>query len=469
MSKKVKILIFASGILLVILIFFLAYKFFIQADTVKTVTIAGNIYQGLSDETSTTPAANCQVSIANPYDDKEEASGTTDANGHFTLTVKNPARYPYRLIAGGGEYSARVVDKLTLDPLPAQGADGNPPNQNLKYNVDKQTQLMWSSIFSRSYKDAYSDDNLYRISQYDVHYIKNLVPGRENYLSPIVPDKSQFKIKIKDVIDLPASSGSTATTLPIKATVSVMPVRSFWAGSKQISFGPIVAKQDINIDQSLAGQELSFDIDLTQLSGSDRFYALTNGFAVNMTLAPEFAGTNPILRIDKIGNTDNQIIYQGTQKLRDFELGVATCSKGGCNCSKLRGIATIDFLGRELTVNERAKDAFTKVATEIKAAGLDLSYNIYNPSCGYQDGGSFVCRKITNGNIPSNHAYGTAVDLNPGCNGNSKNDDGSCVTNFPPEIITIFKNNNFLWGGDYLGYCDAMHFEWYGWAPWETY
>ena len=467
MSKKIKILIFASGVLLTILIFFFVYKFFIQADTAKTVTIAGNIYQGLSDEASTTPAANCQVSIANPYDDKEEASGITDANGRFILTVKNPARYPYRLIAGGGEYSTRVVDKLTLDPL-QPGADGNLPYQNLKYNVDKQIQLMWSSVFSHSYTEGYSDDNLYRISQYDTHYLKNLVPSRENYVDPIVPDKAQFKIKIKDVIDL-TSSGSTATTLPIKATVSVMPVRSYWAGLKQTSLGPVVAKQDISIDQSLAGQELAFDIDLTQLSGSDRFYALTNGFAVNMTLAPEFAGTNPILRIDKISSTDNQISYQGEQKLRDFELGTATCSRSGCNCSKLKGIATIDFLGRELSINERAKDAFTKVATEIKAAGLDLSYNIYNPSCGFKDGGGFVCRKITNGNIPSNHAFGTAVDLNPGCNGNSKNDDGSCVTNFPPEIVTIFKNNNFLWGGDYLGYCDAMHFEWYGWAPWETY
>lgn len=468
MNKKIKILIFASGILLTILVFFLVYKFFIQADTVKTVTIAGNIYFGLSDESSATPAANCQVSIANPYDDREEASGTTDGNGHFSLTVKNPARYPYRLIAGGGEYSARVVDKLTLDPFNPD-ADGNLPYQNLKYNVDKQTQLMWSSVFSRSYKDAYSDDNLYRISQYDTHYLKNLVPSRENYVAPIVPEKAQFKIKIKDVIDLPASSDSTVKTLPVKATISIMPVRSYWTGLKQTSLGPILAKQDIDIDQSLAGQELAFDLDLTQLSGSDRFYSWVNGFAANMTLTPESASANPILRIDKISSSDNQITYQGTQKLRDFELGVATCGRSGCNCSKLKGIATIDFLGRELTVNERAKDAFIKVATEIKAAGLDLSYNIYNPSCGYQDGGGFVCRKITNGNIPSNHAYGTAVDLNPGCNGNSKNDDGSCVTNFPPEIITIFKNNNFLWGGDYLGYCDAMHFEWYGWAPWETY
>jgi len=468
MSKKIKILIFALGILLTILIFFFVYKLFIQADTAKTVTIAGNIYLGLADETSTTPAANCQVSVANPYDSKEEASAATDANGHFTLTVKNPARYPYRLIAGGGEYSARVVDKLTLNPL-QPAADGSLPYQNLKYNVDKQTQLMWSNVFSRSYKNGYSDDNLYRISQYDIYYIKNLVPSRESYTSPLAPDKAQFKIQIKDVKDISTAADASAKPAPIKATLNVMPVRAYWKNISETNLGSVVAKKDISIDQAMAGQEFVFDVDLSQLSGSDRFYAWINGFAITLSLAPESAGTNPILRIDNLNGANNQISCLGSQSVRDVELGTATCSKGGCNCSKLRGIATIDFLGRELTVNEGAKDAFAKVATEINATGLDLSYNIYNPSCGFKDGGGFVCRKITNGNIPSNHAYGTAVDFNPGCNGNSKNKDGSCVTDFPPEIITIFKNNNFLWGGDYLGYCDAMHFEWYGWAPWETY
>lgn len=59
----------------------------------------------------------------------------------------------------------------------------------------------------------------------------------------------------------------------------------------------------------------------------------------------------------------------------------------------------------------------------------------------------------------SNHSFGIAVDINPGTNP-YKSDQ--LITDFPPGLITAFKNYGFGWGGDWKSSKDAMHFEWLG-------
>lgn len=68
-------------------------------------------------------------------------------------------------------------------------------------------------------------------------------------------------------------------------------------------------------------------------------------------------------------------------------------------------------------------------------------------------GGCFNIRAISGSNSWSNHSWACALDLSPGSNGfNMKPTIGNIV-------VAAFKRQNFLWGGDYKGRKDSMHFE----------
>ncbi len=65
---------------------------------------------------------------------------------------------------------------------------------------------------------------------------------------------------------------------------------------------------------------------------------------------------------------------------------------------------------------------------------------------------------------PSEHAFGTAFDVNPADNPYSR--DNYLRTNLPAWFIDSFVNAGFCWGGDWIDVKDAMHFSWSG--PAET-
>lgn len=68
-------------------------------------------------------------------------------------------------------------------------------------------------------------------------------------------------------------------------------------------------------------------------------------------------------------------------------------------------------------------------------------------------GGCFNIRNIAGSNNWSNHSWAAAIDLSPGTNGfNMK-------TTLSSIVINAFKRQGALWGGDYLGRKDPMHFE----------
>lgn len=74
--------------------------------------------------------------------------------------------------------------------------------------------------------------------------------------------------------------------------------------------------------------------------------------------------------------------------------------------------------------------------------------------------GSFVPRtKRGSKSSPSNHAFGTAFDINAAWNPfrrpyADKGEKGSVV-----ELVPIFERFGFRWGGNWDGPCDGMHFE----------
>ena len=62
-------------------------------------------------------------------------------------------------------------------------------------------------------------------------------------------------------------------------------------------------------------------------------------------------------------------------------------------------------------------------------------------------GGCYCYRKIAGRDKLSNHAHGMAIDLN------------TQGPELPPAAIACFKRAGLLWGGDWAGRRDPMHFE----------
>lgn len=70
---------------------------------------------------------------------------------------------------------------------------------------------------------------------------------------------------------------------------------------------------------------------------------------------------------------------------------------------------------------------------------------------------SYSPRDIAGTDTLSEHAFGNAIDINPGANPVSYN---GVVTDLPPNIRDIAAKNDLVWGGDFGGSKkDAMHFE----------
>ncbi|HEV7757537.1 MAG TPA: M15 family metallopeptidase [Acidimicrobiales bacterium] len=69
------------------------------------------------------------------------------------------------------------------------------------------------------------------------------------------------------------------------------------------------------------------------------------------------------------------------------------------------------------------------------------------------------CRAIAGTNQPSNHSWGTAIDLNAPVNPRKR----PLTTNIPRAVRELWKAHGFRWGGDYVTSTpDAMHFEFMG-------
>lgn len=68
-------------------------------------------------------------------------------------------------------------------------------------------------------------------------------------------------------------------------------------------------------------------------------------------------------------------------------------------------------------------------------------------------GGCYNPRPIAGSTNWSNHSWAAAIDLSPGSNGFNMKSTLSAI------VIGAFKRQDALWGGDYKGRKDSMHFE----------
>ncbi|NZD50544.1 M15 family metallopeptidase [Rhizobium leguminosarum] len=69
--------------------------------------------------------------------------------------------------------------------------------------------------------------------------------------------------------------------------------------------------------------------------------------------------------------------------------------------------------------------------------------------------GGYNFRNIAGTNKLSNHAFGDAIDINPGANPMGRR----LVTDMPSSVSSLAAQNGLLWGGDWNSKKDAMHFE----------
>lgn len=105
--------------------------------------------------------------------------------------------------------------------------------------------------------------------------------------------------------------------------------------------------------------------------------------------------------------------------------------------------------GQRWQVYKPAAEAFTGLLTDLIANG-------YKP----QSSGGFNYRNMRGGNKLSQHAFGTAIDINAAANpflGRGQ----AVVTDLPSNTADLAKKWGLEWGGTWSR-PDAMHFEWAG-------
>jgi peptidoglycan hydrolase-like protein with peptidoglycan-binding domain len=118
---------------------------------------------------------------------------------------------------------------------------------------------------------------------------------------------------------------------------------------------------------------------------------------------------------------------------------------------QLIGISGAPKSGK-IYVHKKVADSLVKAFDQIEKQGLKDKLLTF--------GGAWVPRFIRGSRtVLSNHSWGTAIDLNVqwnmlGTTGALKGEKGSVR-----ELVDIFYENEFYWGGWFDGRCDPMHFE----------
>jgi hypothetical protein len=115
------------------------------------------------------------------------------------------------------------------------------------------------------------------------------------------------------------------------------------------------------------------------------------------------------------------------------------------------GLTRIDFLGKKLTVHQKAAPAFLRVAKRLSRIkeGAPFLEGL---------GGTYVPRNIAGTDRPSAHSWGISIDLNPKRTHYWRWHKGPWKNTVPQSIVDAFEAEGFIWGGRWYHF-DTMHFE----------
>ena len=107
--------------------------------------------------------------------------------------------------------------------------------------------------------------------------------------------------------------------------------------------------------------------------------------------------------------------------------------------------------GKSVMVNKYAAGAFQGFLRDLEASGYPINSI-----------GGYALRDKAGGGGISQHAYGNALDINPGANPFLRGAGREAVTDMPPNISQMAAKWGLSWGGDWKSSKDAMHFEYTG-------
>ncbi|MDD2487443.1 MAG: M15 family metallopeptidase [Candidatus Gracilibacteria bacterium] len=148
-------------------------------------------------------------------------------------------------------------------------------------------------------------------------------------------------------------------------------------------------------------------------------------------------------------------------KFSDAEFSKILCGSENISKELMKPqMVEVDFLGRKVEVHKFIATRLLQAQDEILRDPEASQYFIksvggYNFRNAKKPGGGEY-------DSLSKHAYGLAIDINPGENpylsGNS-DDSKYMKCAIPRSFVDIMKNNGFNWGGDWKNSYDAMHFE----------
>jgi hypothetical protein len=110
-----------------------------------------------------------------------------------------------------------------------------------------------------------------------------------------------------------------------------------------------------------------------------------------------------------------------------------------------------------IKVNRIAASSLSRVLVAIWNNCGHSQLNVDKCGCGVYSG-CWAVRPIRGGRTPSMHSFGLAIDINAPANGLAQ---PVTRTLFKPDslVVKAFKDEGWVWGGDWRGRRDAMHFQ----------
>lgn len=134
---------------------------------------------------------------------------------------------------------------------------------------------------------------------------------------------------------------------------------------------------------------------------------------------------------------------------------VAYFGKGGKDGQG--NMTSVDFMGKNITVNKKIVGCLNAVQSEIKSKKIDYTVK---EAGGYRASKGAGRASLEDGY----HYYGAAIDINPSTNPYS--DSGAKLNyDIPQSYVDAFHHHGFSWGGGWDRPKDYMHFEFNGFDP----
>lgn len=170
---------------------------------------------------------------------------------------------------------------------------------------------------------------------------------------------------------------------------------------------------------------------------------------INPNLASNLSITIPTVYINPANEPETGIGTGSTGETITLDVvGGGTVNVVACDQTRMQEVTAF---GKTFKIYEGLVTFIQAVDAQWIAAGGNDFYEIKSI-------GGYNCRKVKGTNTWSAHAFGVAVDINPGQNPFSPPSQNQLTTDMPPTFVQMWTSQGFGWGGAWTTLKDAMHF-----------